>query len=136
METNVFKPVVGKLCSRVSVSDFAHEILYCYRDDKNDPNHFKTICRMSRFVVKPYDYGFISTDMEIGTIAGNPHEPSVIHWHICTWDEIQAIKNLWQKPDPSKSDNNYIDFDQWITGILTSDILSQDTAERLRKLSP
>lgn len=93
-----FTPPLGALCVSSLVSDTSLVLLYCFRDVEDDPHHYQAICEMSEFVVRPCDSGYVFTNLDVARVDGTIPAPVVVHRHLCTWQELCAIKQLWQRP--------------------------------------
>ncbi len=128
-----FTPPFGALCVSTLVSNTSLELLYCFRDVEDDPHHYQAICKMSEFVVRPCDSGYVFTNLDVARVDGIIPAPIVEHRHFCTWQELCAIKQLWQKPS-SDSGKYFLAFEQWLSNVLEGKSIPDGVKERLRKL--
>jgi hypothetical protein len=130
---HTFVPEIGQLCVHTTVSDTNIELLYWYRDS-SDPLHFRVICVMSEFQVHPVDSGRILTAAEIASIQGTIQTPVAIHNHLCTWQELQAIKKLWHtKPEGSKK--YFLGFSSWMLKIMNDQSIPTQLKDRLLQIA-
>lgn len=129
-----FTPPVGALCVSTLVSDTSLELLYCFRDVDDDPYHYQAICKMSEFVVRPCDSGYVFTSLDVARVDGTIPAPVVEHRHLCTRQELCAIKALWQQPG-SDSGKYFLGFEQWLSSMLDDKSISEAVKERLKKLT-
>lgn len=123
MET--FAPAVGELCVLVTVSATTHEILYCFRDQENDPIHFRAICRMRDFAVLSCDSGYVMTNLDVAQIQGIIGNPAVQHLHVCTYEELQAIRDLWREK---------CSFEQWLLELEDDSRIPEKVKKLLKTL--
>ncbi len=127
-----FTPPFGALCVSTLVSDTSLELLYCFRDVEDDPHHYQAICKMSEFVVRPCDSGYVFTNLDVARVDGTIPAPVVEHRHLCTWQELCAIKQLWQRP--SGLSGSFLYFEVWLRNALQNDEIPEEVKERLKKL--
>ena len=125
-----FTPPVGALCVSTLVSDTSLELMYCFRDVEDDPYHFQALCKMSEFVVYPCDSGYVFTHLDVARVDGMILAPVVVHRHLCTWQELCAIKRLWQESN-GLSENS---FEKWLQDVLQDKKIPEEVKERLRRL--
>lgn len=127
-----FTPPLGALCVSSLVSDTSLVLLYCFRDVEDDPHHYQAICEMSEFVVRPCDSGYVFTNLDVARVDGTIPAPVVVHRHLCTWQELCAIKQLWQRP--SGLSGSFLHFEVWLRSALQNDKIPKELKERLQKL--
>lgn len=122
-----FIPSLGVLCVSTLVSDTSVELLYCFRDVAGDPYHYQAICKMSEFVVRPCVSGYVFTNLDVARVDGTIPSPVVEHRHLCTWQELCAIKRLWVNGSPSS-------FEMWLADVLQDAGIPHEVKERLKKI--
>ena len=127
------QPPVGELCVYSQISDTGHTLRYLYRDVEGDFKHYKTICKMSDFVVEPCDSGSVLTDLAVAQIWGTLQSPVSIHLHLCTREELKAIKRLWKKPW-GDIDRYYQSFDIWLASFLRDESIPQNLKDKITQL--
>jgi hypothetical protein len=89
---------------------------------------------MSDFVVKPHFGGFVLTNIGVARIEGMTMFPLVEHAHLCRWDELRAIKNLWEKQsaDPKRT---YHSFTDWIASLLSDPTIPESIKQKISHIS-
>ena len=130
-----FLPPMGVLCVAMTVSNSTLEILYCFRNAEDDPRRYWAICKMSGFSVSPCeDAGYTFGILDIFRVAGTPQVPVTRYRHLCTDQELRAIKVLWQVAPPGVCDEDFLDFERWLADILAKENIPDGVKEQLRKL--
>jgi hypothetical protein len=124
VEPQFFVPQVGRLITRchVSGSGSRHEI--CFRDNEGDQAHYLCIAEISGFFARPKIYGFVEMTHE-EAYAQQMADSHVIHRHFSTFEELGAIKRLWD-------DRNKVQFYSWLEEVLELNSLATQEKERLK----
>ncbi len=126
-----FESLIGELCVQVEVTESTTSMLYWYRDRADDPKHYKALCRMKDYVVKPESGGWSLCTHVVAELTGTIQCPVAIYNRHCSWEDLCAMRDLWQKKKPD-SPNWFEDFDTWLNQILADDQIPFDLKGRLQ----
>lgn len=127
-----YLPAVGELCVTVRASDSETEFLFVFRDGL-DPYHYRAIARITEFVGTPNCTGFVYTNLAVARVEGTQQFPVVEHTHLCRWDELQALKKLWQKKEEG-SGRFCQSFEEWVAALQHDPSIPKNISDRLSRL--
>lgn len=125
-----FSPVLDQLYVQVTVTESGTSMTYWYRDRPDDEFHFKSVCEMGEYVVRPHFGGHLCTATNVAGVMGTAQSPVVIYNRLCSWEDLCAIRDLWEKKssDPKRWHNS---FPNWIREILDDQQIPLQIRERL-----
>ena len=125
-----FSPVLDQLYVQVTVTESVTSMTYWYRDRSDDEFHFKSVCEMREYVVRPNFGCYLCTATDVADVRGTIQSPVSIYNRVCSWEDLYAIRNLWEKksPDPKKYHNSFSD---WIREILDDQQIPLQIRKRL-----
>ena len=118
MDIVEFNPPIGVLVTRVHIYPSGHtnfDICFC-TENGDFPNRFCQIARIRDFNAEPYISGFFEM------VRGQVNVQPFVHRHFTTFDEICALKRLW--------DSRW-DVQEWLDEVMKQEALLPDEKDRI-----